>query len=350
MKLLIITQKIDQNDDVLGFMHGWIAAFAAQCEEVVAVGLYVGSHDLPKNVRVHSLGKEGGVSRLKYLLNFFRIIVSERAHYDTVFVHMNQIYVNLGGLIWRSLGKRVALWYAHGSTPLSLFVAVRLSHIIFTSTKSGFRIPSPKVAVVGQGIDTARFVRTAHPRKGEEPFHALIVGRISPVKDYETLIRALARCVSRGADMTVTIVGGAGLPEQEAYLHGLEQLASELSIRDRVHFTGPMPNAKIATTLDRAHVFVNTSNTGSFDKAVGEAMAAGLPVLTSNEAFTEVLGTLAGELMFPAGNDEVLAQKLEGIMSRTNEEREALGDRLRAIIMERHSLDTFVGRICSRLT
>ena len=34
MKILIITQKVDQNDDVLGFFHGWIAEFAKHCEQV----------------------------------------------------------------------------------------------------------------------------------------------------------------------------------------------------------------------------------------------------------------------------------------------------------------------------
>ncbi|MEK7538915.1 MAG: hypothetical protein AAB552_03680 [Patescibacteria group bacterium] len=58
MKLLILTQKVDQNDDILGFFHGWIREFAKHAEQVTVIALGVGEYDLPKNVRVFSLGKE----------------------------------------------------------------------------------------------------------------------------------------------------------------------------------------------------------------------------------------------------------------------------------------------------
>ena len=66
MKLLIITQKINQADDVLGFFHGWIEEFAHQVESVVALGLENGEHRLPQNVKVLSLGKEVRRSLIRY--------------------------------------------------------------------------------------------------------------------------------------------------------------------------------------------------------------------------------------------------------------------------------------------
>jgi len=58
MKPLILTQKIDINDDVLGFFHNWIKEFAKHCESVVVVCLRKGEYDLPENVKILSLGKE----------------------------------------------------------------------------------------------------------------------------------------------------------------------------------------------------------------------------------------------------------------------------------------------------
>ena len=58
MKILICTQKVDLNDDILGFFHSWIAEFAKQCEKVTVICLYKGEYDLPGNVKVLSLGKE----------------------------------------------------------------------------------------------------------------------------------------------------------------------------------------------------------------------------------------------------------------------------------------------------
>ena len=109
VKILIITQKVDQNDDVLGFFHGWIAEFAKHAEQVTVIALGVGGYNLPKNVRVFSLGKERGVSRLEYTLNFYRLIWRERKNYDVVFVHMNQEYVLFGGLLWKLLGKKITI-------------------------------------------------------------------------------------------------------------------------------------------------------------------------------------------------------------------------------------------------
>ena len=58
MRLLIVTQKIDEQDAVLGFMHGWVAEFARQAESVSVICLEKGEVNLPENARVFSLGKE----------------------------------------------------------------------------------------------------------------------------------------------------------------------------------------------------------------------------------------------------------------------------------------------------
>ncbi len=98
MKLLILTQKVDKNDPILGFFHRWIEEFANHCEQVTVICLAKGKSTLPPTVSVLSLGKEAGQSRLKYLWRFYRYLWRERQNYDTVFVHMNQEYVLLGAL------------------------------------------------------------------------------------------------------------------------------------------------------------------------------------------------------------------------------------------------------------
>ena len=106
MKLLILTQKIDKDDSLLGFFHSWVEEFAKHAESITIIALGVGEHRLPANVRVFSLGKEKGKSRLHYLMNFFRIILRERHNYERVFVHMNEEYVLLGS--WANTGRTMA--------------------------------------------------------------------------------------------------------------------------------------------------------------------------------------------------------------------------------------------------
>lgn len=347
MKLLIITQKVDNQDDVLGFMHRWIEQFAAQCEQVTVICLFEGRHALPANVRVFSLGKEKGVSRLEYVVRFFRIIWREHAAYDAVFVHMNQIYVLLGGLLWRALGKRVALWYAHGAVSLSLRVAEKFAQIIFTSTNSGFRLPSKKIHVVGQGIDTDFFC--PGPIGDHDGLRLVVVGRISPVKDYETLILAAEKLQQEISGLSVEIIGGAGLPEQEIYLMQLKKIVSERKLESVINFVGPLANNAIVSRVQRADVFVNTSFTGSLDKAILEAMSCGVPVLTCNEALREVLGPYTNQLMFEKKDVAGLVEKVKFLDAIGGGERVKLGQNLRQIVVKDHGLRGFVAKIISFL-
>jgi len=96
MNLLIITQKVDRNDGVLGFFHNWIVKFAAEFDSLIVICLEKGEYDLPENVKVLSLGKENGRSRLKYTFNFFRHIIHEQKKYDAVLVHMTPIHILFG--------------------------------------------------------------------------------------------------------------------------------------------------------------------------------------------------------------------------------------------------------------
>ena len=72
MKLLIVTQKVDKNDPILGFFHRWIEEFARHVEFVTVICLGVGEYSLPVNVKVLSLGKEKKKSRLKYIFMFYK--------------------------------------------------------------------------------------------------------------------------------------------------------------------------------------------------------------------------------------------------------------------------------------
>ena len=81
MRLLIITQKVDRSDPILGFFHRWLVEFAAHCEKVTVIGQLVGEHDLPRNVDVHSLGKEEDHSRLRQMIMFGVLLLKLRKNY-----------------------------------------------------------------------------------------------------------------------------------------------------------------------------------------------------------------------------------------------------------------------------
>lgn len=336
MNLLIFTQKVDIDDPVLGFFHRWIEEFSKHFEKVSVVCLYKGKYDLPKNVEVFSLGKEEGKSKFTYIYRFYKYIFTLK--YDSVFVHMNQIYVILGGLFWRLSVKKVGLWYAHGHVPFSLRIAEKLTNNIFTSTESGFRLKSKKKNVVGQGIDTDLFGLKNDSKN--EKFEIISVGRISPVKDYETLINSIKILADK--NINVTIIGDVGLVEQKKYFSELKKSAAGLN----VHFTGGISNNEIVDYLQKSDLFINTSHTGSLDKAILEAMSVGLPVLTCNEALIGILGEYEDSLMFSKENSEALVEKIKYIMNMKNSSE--LGKSLRNIVVENHSIKKFIEKIVKR--
>jgi glycosyltransferase involved in cell wall biosynthesis len=362
MKLLVLTQRVDRGDSVLGFMPEWLRAFAGVAESVTAICLERGEFDLPNNVRVFSLGKEKYntndtnrysnnantfVRRLRYIFKFYRLIWQERKNYTHVLVHMNPEYVVMGGLCWRMMGKRIGLWYAHGHVPFWLRLAEPLTHDIFASTKSGFRLPTKKLNIIGQGIDTEYF-RPAGKKEDHDQFRIISVGRISPVKDYETLIQAISHLPSRAA-VHVDIIGGAGTSEQEKYFKEIKDLVQDRGLSDTIHFAGPVANRDILEILQTSDLFVNMSRTGSLDKAMLEAMACGVPVLTCNEAMLEVFGHYQKQLMYQKGDSSELAKKIEEFVKMAPATSQSIGRDLRVIVVQDHSLNQFVKKITERL-
>lgn len=348
MKLLILTQTIDQHDGVLGSFHAWLREFAKHCGEVTAIGLSVGTHDLPKNVRVFSLGKERGVSRFTYVLNFYRLIVRERENYDAVFVHMNPVYVILGGIPWKFLGKKIGLWYTHKHVDWRLRLATRIADIVFTASPESFRINTPKCHVVGHGIDTTRF--QGIKRVPDGVFRILSIGRLSPSKNYGVLLGALQLLRNEGISVDTEIVGAPASDADGLYAEHLRGEVSRRGLAKKVKFVGVVPNSEIESYLARADIFVNMSTTGSLDKAVLEAMSAGVPVLTSNEGLKSTLVGFERTCTFVEGSEKDFALHIHSLMVESEEERRVLGERLRSVVKRRHDLGALIPRIVDDYT
>lgn len=350
--ILIITQKIDNHDDLLGFFHAWTEEFSRHCSRVVVICLQKGEVALPSNVEVLSLGKESlsqgkRLKKLSYLIKFYSYIWNRRNDYDAVFVHMNIEYVILGGIFWRLWGKKIGLWYAHGGVSWRLRLAEKLAQIIFTSTPSGFRLPSKKLHVVGQGIDTNKFV-PAVERNKEGIFKLIMVGRISPVKRHEEAILALTRLKNVISPFKLQIIGVPALASDERYLTKIKALVEVGQLTDSVGFVGAVANKDLVGYLQQADLLLNPSQTGSLDKVMPEAMACGVPIVTSNEAIKSVLPNDFERFFFTPGNIDELKDKIKYFYQlKGSDQIFALGDRLRRVVMLDHSLSGLIKKIIS---
>lgn len=343
MRLLVITQKVDKSDPILGFFHGWLAVFSEKTEELTVICLEEGEHSLPDGTSVLSLGKERQESRWQYLKRFYSYIFHRRNDYDAVFVHMNPVYVILGAPLWKLWNKTIALWYTHKRVDMKLRIAESLADVVFTASQTSFRLESEKVRVMGHGIDTKLF-SPGNDNEEHNGLQIVTVGRISPVKDCKTLLRA-ARKLDEGTDIDfqITIVGGPVTDDDAEYFQELIDYVDTHQLASHVTFVGSVSNEDVVEYYRDADVFVNMSNTGSLDKVVLEAMACNVFPLTSNEALKDVFKEKSDRHMFSVGDSNALKEMLRK-RATTPKDSDTLAS-LRKEVVENHSIDSLISQI-----
>ncbi len=113
------------------------------------------------------------------------------------------------------------------------------------------------------------------------PFHIVSVGRLTPAKNYDTAVHALAQLP---AGVVRYSIAGEGAERAT-----LERLTSELGLKDRVNLLGYVEN--VSELLKTADAFLIPSNWEGFGLAAVEAMNAGLPVIAADvPGLREVVG------------------------------------------------------------
>lgn len=302
------------NDPVLGFFHRWIIEFSKHCEQILIICLYEGQYNLPKNVTVYSLGKERGTSRLEYIMNFYRIIWRERENYDSVFVHMNQIYVLLGGIVWKILRKPVGLWYVHRARTLSLLLAEKLTSVIFTSSSKGITFLSKKSIYLGHGVDIEAGICPLEYKEKRDNHSLLCVGRITPIKDQATIIRACGILFRDKIEFTCTFVGAPAVSGDNAYSENLHHLVISEGVEGKVFFAGNLKQENLFPYYWKSGIHINACPTGGLDKAVIEAMLGGAIPVVSNQAFRDTFGVYANRLIFREGDPKDLAERIKDLL------------------------------------
>ena len=350
MRVLMLTQKVDRHDDILGFTHDWITALAGRVAALAVVALAVGEHDLPPNVTVHSMGKERGRGQIGLLAGFDRGVLRYMAEADAVFVHMIPRYALLAAPVAAAHRKPMTLWFTHRSASLELRLAIPLVRHIATAHPSSFPLPGPKVHALGHGIDTRKFAPGEAP-PGEPPIVASL-GRLSPIKRHETLIRAAALLRDRHGDRPGRCVsaGGCRADGPSGSEVGLRAEIDRLRVGDRVTLWGAVPAEGVTAVFHQASVAVNFSPPGLFDKAVLEAMLCAVPTVVANPAFDELLGEYSEALRIEAGDDAAgLAARLQALLALSPQERRTVGLQLRQRAAASHSLDGLMDRLVALL-
>jgi glycosyltransferase involved in cell wall biosynthesis len=347
VRILMITRRVDREDARTGFVHTWIERLAAHpaVERVHVICLERGEYDLPDNVTVASMGKERGYGRLMRLAAFQRAMPPAVHDADVIFAHMSPRYALVAAPWALRYGLPLVLWYTHRHVGLELRLAHLLASRVVTASPESFTLPSHKVAVVGHGIDMAAF-RPAEPGTGSLGRLVAAIGRLSPIKGYDTLIEAAALLVNRpGCEDVRFAIAGGGTDEHPAYADSLRALVRERGLETRVAFLGAVPHDEIPDIYRDAALTVNLCPTGGLDKVVIESLASGVPALVHNRTFLPILGDAARQLFVPELDPALVADRLAALLALTAEERAALGRRLAARVRAGYSLSVLVERL-----
>ena len=254
-------------------------------------------------------------------------------------VLVDTVHTSATGELGRRVGYRCSRWLPDQVSAVSQAVAQAYLKARMVSEKT--------LTILPNGVDKSHWkpdplARESMRRKlhAQDEFIFLAAGRLDPVKDYPTLLAALAG-LPEMAGLPVSarlVIAGAGPLE-----NSLRQLAAELGIADRVEFLGFQPD--LYRWMQAADAFVLSSLWEGLSMAILEAAACGLPSVA-----TDVPGTreavMDGKTGFlaTAADPPAFQAALARMMALPRSEREAMGRKARQFIVERFSLEQVLDR------
>ncbi|CAN5366004.1 hypothetical protein BH11MYX1_BH11MYX1_20580 [soil metagenome] len=186
-------------------------------------------------------------------------------------------------------------------------------------------------------VDVAKIaMRSPDPRSS--PLRILSSGRLVWVKGYDYLLRAFAILAARGVAFRADILGDGELYSP------LRFSIADLGLQDRVFLAGGVAPADVLTRLATTDVFVLSSLEEGISNAVLEAMAAGVPVVTTKAGgMAEAVTDGIEGFMVPIREATALADRIEQL-ARSPERRCEMGQAARRRAVAEFSLERQVAR------
>lgn len=204
-------------------------------------------------------------------------------------------------------------------------------------------IPVERIRVLSNGVNTSRFVRRSsergetRQRLGLDDKSVVIgsVGRLVPIKDHTTLLKAAEILIERGMSVQVLLVGsGPELAKHQEYVAASPRLSG------RVVFAGVASD--VAPLLNAMDIFVLPSLSEGMSNTLLEAMASSLPVAATRVGGNpELIEDGHSGCLFEPGNVMALAAILER-MGRDAIVRQEIGQAARQRVVDHFSLQGMI--------
>jgi glycosyltransferase involved in cell wall biosynthesis len=179
--------------------------------------------------------------------------------------------------------------------PVHRLVYSKLDYLINTTEVSqkhmqnNLPLSPDRHIVIPNPVDLARFRPELHDRKvyrkewgaGDKTLLLGIVGRIDPTKGQKETITALPAILARYPDLKLVIIGEITVGHKEDFLQELKDLAKNLRVEQNIIWAGF--KSDVPAVLRALDIFIMPSYQESFGKVLIEAMAMGIPVISTNK-------------------------------------------------------------------
>jgi glycosyltransferase involved in cell wall biosynthesis len=182
-------------------------------------------------------------------------------------------------------------------------------------------IPPQRTIVIGNGVDLAKFHMVDRSKARQAiavPSDAQIlisVGTLVERKGFHRVIACLPALLARHPKLHYLIVGGSG-PEGDITAM-LKRQVAELGLTDHVSFLGAIPPERLREAYSAADVFVLATSYEGWANVFLEAMACGLPVVTTLVGGnSEVVSTADLGVLVPLGDQAALTSALDQALHR----------------------------------
>lgn len=274
--------------------------------------------------------------RVVAALNEFNLRAArlKRRFGDSVQVMLTQ-HENLSGdRVWR---KRLKYWWT-GRAVRRRFpqadTVVCVSRGVAEDLRDHFGVPAEKLHAIYNPAFSESFLHDMHapvdhPWLRDKTAPVIVaVGRLHPVKGFDDLLRAFSQLrAQREARLIILGEGRARV--------ALEAQVRELDLTHSVQLPGRVEN--VAAWMSRCDVFALSSHAEGFGNALVEALAVGLPIVSTRcpSGPAEILEHGRWGVLVPVGDASAMAQALARVLDAPPPDREALRERARAF-----SLDT----------
>ncbi|MGE3402344.1 MAG: glycosyltransferase family 4 protein [Vicinamibacterales bacterium] len=170
-----------------------------------------------------------------------------------------------------------------------------------------YGMPKSRIVLAEPGADPAPVARGSQ----SDVLGLLCVATINPGKGHTMLIRALAAAPHR--QWHLTCVGS--LTRHTRAVADLRRVLGECDLLDHVSLSGEMAGAELERSYDQADVFVLPTMKETYGMAVAEAIAHGLPVVsTTTGAIPRLVGRDAG-LLVPAEDEPAFTEAIARVLT-----------------------------------